>query len=365
MVKENSLYGFWQDLKERKIIVSEANLKNFFQLEEEEKKIYYGIDCTSDKLHIGHLFFLIQVIRFSKENFKIFLILGGATSKIGDPSDKKEERPSLNAEKIVNFELKIEKRINEILNRVFEKKPSFLPLDFFFSDNPELIKKIYEILGIKKEDKREIKWEKYWKYIFPINKIEYEILNNNVWLDKKSFIDFVNSVRRKITIKYLLAKKTIKERLEKGGLSFSAFSYSLLQAYDFYYLNKNFNCQGQIGGEDQWGNMTTGLKLINVYSKKNKSFAFSFNLLLNNRGIKYSKSNEKENFLEHSEKKNFFEFFRNMSDKQALIFIKQFTFFSKKQIEKLLELNNPPSLRIIQRILYELIFFLNYGYYEK
>jgi len=143
-------------------------------------------------------------------------------------------------------------------------------------------------------------------------------------------------------------------------LSYLAFSYSLLQAYDFYYLYQTYSCHGQLGGSDQWGNLTTGLKLIRGFYPESKAFAFNFPLLVDKEGKKFSKSESGQKMLWlNSEKNQFYDFFRNMPDDQVKVYIKQFTFLSENQINELLKLNNPPKLRILQRVLYELIFILN------
>ena len=361
-----SLENFFQDLQKRGLIANAANLENFCQLEPQQKVVYLGIDCTAESLHIGHLFLLLQTVRFAKQEFKIILLLGGATSKIGDPSDKLKERPQLETKKIENYQAAIKEQLERIINRSSTiEKIDFAPLELFFFNNPQLLKDIYKILEIDSEDSQEKQWEKYLSYIWPLKENKYQILNNKDWLEKLSFIDFIDEVGRNISINYLLAKETIKKRLATG-LSYAAFSYSLLQAYDFYYLYRNYNCHGQLGGSDQWGNLTTGLKLIRGIYPENKTFALNFPLLADKEGKKFSKSENSKNTLRlNSEKKEFYDFFRNMPDEQAKAYIKQFTFLSESQIEELLKLNNPPSLRICQRILYELIFWFSYGYCEK
>jgi tyrosyl-tRNA synthetase len=365
---------FFQDLNKRGIIANSANLESFYQLKSEEKVVYLGIDCTAESLHIGHLFLLIQTIRFAEAGFKVLLILGGATSKIGDPSDKLKERPQLGTSDLNNYFQAIKNQISRIVFRPsvseITKDLDFLPLESFYSDNPELLSNIYQILGISKESKNQEKWEKYLSYIWPLNENKYQILNNEEWLGNLRLLDF-NKIGRNITINYLLSKETIKQRVENpnSGLSYLAFSYSLLQAYDFYYLFENYNCRGQLGGSDQWGNLTTGLKLIsnfypeeeNQTEKKNKSFAFTFNLLTDKEGKKISKSEGKKTLWLGGEKKDFYDFWRNSSDEQAKVYIRQFTFLQEEQIEELERLNNPPKLRIFQRILLELIWALNYG----
>ncbi|RIA89973.1 hypothetical protein C1645_738240 [Glomus cerebriforme] len=151
-----NLQIFFQDLQKRGLIANAANLDNFYQLKPSEKVVYLGIDCTGEKLHIGHLFLYFQTIRFAKQGFKILLILGGATSKIGDPSDKDKERPLLEEKQIENYQEKIKSQLEKILIRPKKKeKINFAPLEYFYSDNPELLKKIYEKLNINQNDKKE------------------------------------------------------------------------------------------------------------------------------------------------------------------------------------------------------------------
>ena len=357
----NNLEVFFQDLQKRGLIANYANLEKFYQLTPEEKVIYLGIDCTAESLHIGHLFLLIQTIRFAHQGFQVLLVLGGATSKIGDPSDKLKERSQLEVEKLSEYQKKIKEQLHRILIEPRQiGKNDFDPLEQFYSDNPELLTNIYRVLNINKEDNKEKKWEKYLSCIWPLQENSYQILNNQDWLEKLNFVDFIDQVGRNISINYLLAKDWVKQRLE-SGLSYLAFSYSLLQAYDFYYLYKTYNCHGQLGGSDQWGNLTTGLKLIRGYYPESKSFAFNFPLLVDKEGKKFSKSESGKKILWlNSEKKTFADFFRNMTDEQVKIYIKQFTFLDEEQITKLEKINNPPQLRILQRILYELVYWLNY-----
>ncbi|MCE8168034.1 MAG: tyrosine--tRNA ligase [Candidatus Moeniiplasma glomeromycotorum] len=359
-----NLHTFFQDLQWRGIIANSANLENFYQLKPEEKVIYLGIDCTGESLHIGHLFLYLQAVRFAQAGFQILLVLGGATSKIGDPSDKLKERPLLEASQIEDYQKKIKSQLERILIRPKKiEEVNFAPLELFFSDNQELLKNIYNILEIKKEDRTEKKWEKYLEYIWPLKENKFRILNNDDWLGKLTLIDF-NKIGQNISVNYLLSKETIKQRVNsETGLSFLAFSYSLLQAYDFYYLYENYKCHGQLGGSDQWGNLTTGLKLIRSFYPENKTFVFTLNLLTDKGGKKFSKSGSSENILWlNSAKKDFFNFFSNMTDEQVKVYIKQFTFLRERQIEELIKLNaKSPKLRILQRVLYELIYWLNYG----
>jgi len=361
-----SLKTFFQDLQKRGITANVANEEKFYQLKPEEKVVYLGIDCTSENLHIGHLFQIIQTIRFAKEGFTVLLVLGGATSKIGDPSDKLKERPQLKTEELNKYYQAIKKQITRLVVRPpipeIKKEIDYSPLESFYPDNPQLLDKIYQVLKIKKEDSAEKKWESYLNYIWPLKENNFRILNNDDWLGKLTVIDF-SKIGQSISVNYLLSKETIKQRVEnpKASLSFLAFSYSLLQAYDFYYLYENYNCHGQLGGSDQWGNLTTGLKLIHGFYPENKTFVLTWNLLVDKDGKKFSKSEGGKKLLLNGEKKDFYDFFRNMPDEQAKIYIKQFTFLEEEQINELIKLNNPPKLRILQWVLYELIHWLNYG----
>ncbi|CAI2194345.1 12552_t:CDS:1, partial [Funneliformis geosporum] len=153
-------------LQKRGVIANQANLENFYQLEPQQKVIYLGIDCTSEKLHIGHLFQLIQTIRFAKAGFTVLLVLGGATSKIGDPSDKNEERPLLATTDIENYLKKIKSQLERVLIKTRKiAEVDFGPLEQFYSEDTELLKNIYQILKINKAEKKEKQWESYLRYI--------------------------------------------------------------------------------------------------------------------------------------------------------------------------------------------------------
>lgn len=148
---DNELKNFFTDLQKREVIADYANLDNFFNLERIQKCLYLGIDCTNDSLHIGHLFQFIQLVRFAQKEFRIILILGGATSKIGDPSDKLKERPQLEKAELNNYYQQIEKQIINLLLK--EKRVSELswnPLELFYSDNQDLLTNIYQLLKLDK-----------------------------------------------------------------------------------------------------------------------------------------------------------------------------------------------------------------------
>ena len=364
------LKDFFLDLQKREIIADHANLENFFQLKPNEKVIYWGVDCTNDSLHIGSLFTILQLVRFAQKGFKMLLILGVATSKIGDPSDKDKERPLLEVNQIDGFQEKIKEQLNSLLIKPKKDSPLFLnfsPLEKFYSNvftNGELLKNVNKVLEIPDEGNNKEKWEKYLQYIWPLkDSSKFQILNNQDWLEKINFIDFLRKTGKNLTVAYLSAKETIKKRIDTG-ISYLEFSYPLIQAYDFYYLYENYNCHGQLGGSDQWGNLTTGLKLIHNYHPQNKCFALTFNLLTDKEGKKISKSSAGKTIWLSPEKTSFpefYDFLRNLPDEKALKFLSQFTFLTEEQVKKIDQLNNPRKLRIPQRILIELLFYLLYG----
>ncbi|MCE8162766.1 MAG: tyrosine--tRNA ligase [Candidatus Moeniiplasma glomeromycotorum] len=357
------LKSFFQDLQKRGIIANYANLDNFYQLKPEEKVIYLGVDCTSESLHIGHLFLYFQTIRFAQAGFTVLLILGGATSKIGDPSDKDKERPLLAVNQIEDYQTKIKSQLERILIKPKKvEKVNFSPLEQFYSDNPQLLSSIYQILNLNSLESKEKQWENYLSYIWTWGtQNNFQILNNQDWLEKLSFIDFLRQTGKYLTVAYLSNKETIKKRIDTG-LSFLEFSYPLIQAYDFFHLYENYHCHGQLGGSDQWGNLTTGLKLIRAIYPENRTFAFTFKLLTNKEGKKYSKS-EKKTLRLDGKKKELVDFFLNLSDEEVQAFIRQLTFLEESQIRELSKI--PSRLRVLQKIMVELVWFLNYGEVES
>jgi tyrosyl-tRNA synthetase len=162
-----NLQTFFQELEKRGIIANSANLeKNFYQLKPEEKIIYLGVDCTAESLHIGHLFLYFQTVRFARAGFKIILVLGGATSKIGDPSDKLKERLQLEVEDIKKYQTRIMTQLERILIKP-KKFPAadFAPLELFYANHPKLLNDIYRILKIDGSESPEKKWKKYLSYV--------------------------------------------------------------------------------------------------------------------------------------------------------------------------------------------------------
>lgn len=357
-----NLNDFVEKLKKRGIVSNYSNEnKQNISLKNDERIVYFGIDCTSNSLHIGHLYLIVQSLRFAQKGFKVIIVLGASTSKIGDPSDKDEERPIISEEKITNYTKCIKDQIEKIIyNASFLEFFKYLPLENFL-DNDKL-NNVYEELNLEKTALS------FFSNIFPIFKRENITILENKWLENISLLSFINNFGRKITINYLIGKKKTKERINsERGISFSEFTYSLLQSYDFFHLLKNYNCNGQIGSSDQWGNMTTGLKIINSYYPKNNCFIVSFNLLVDKEGKKISKTSvskghnkviwmsSRTSFLE------LFNFLSNMEDNKAEEFIEKFTTISDENIKKLKEINNPKKTRIFQKVLIELFFWLIHG----
>lgn len=365
----NKLELIIDDFKNRGVLSNCANPENFTELEAKQKSVYLGIDCTADSLHIGHLLPFMQAVRLASNDFKIFMLLGGATSKIGDPSDKLKERPILQAEVLETNQRRIEAQLQRLFSKTETRETlqlAHLPLTSFFATNNELLTAIYQVLNL--DSQRDGMWSSYLAYIWPVevNDDSFEIVDNRSWLNELTFVEFIDKYGRNITINYLLSKETIKQRINsENGLSFSAFSYSLLQAYDFFHLYKNHGCHGQLGASDQWGNVTTGLKMIKSFDNDNKCFALAFNLILDDNGKKISKSDLGKSLIWlDSAKTDFptlFNYFNNLSDEKAVDYVRKFTFITELQIKQLLALNTPKSLRILQRILTELFFFLMHG----
>ncbi len=268
------------------------NIKKIKNINNKNIKIYCGFDPTNDSLHIGHLLILITLKRLIKKKYKIIILIGEITANIGDPSFKKKNRKKIKKEKIKIFKKKIKKQIKKIL--------------------------------------------KYKKY-----KIKF--ISNKKWFKKMNIIYFFNKICNFFKIKDILNKKFIKKRLNniKQGINIKEILYNILQSYDYYYLFKNFKINLQIGGSDQWGNITSGIKLIKKKYKKSV-FGITIPLLTNKNGKKFSKSKKKNIWL--NEKKTtpyeFYQFWLNINDNKLLLYFKQFTFIENKKIKKLIKYNN-------------------------
>ncbi len=274
------------------------------QLTKEMTTAYVGIDPTADSLHIGHLVSIMMLKHFQKAGHKPLALVGGATGMIGDPSGKSEERNLLD-ENILRH------------NQECIKKQLLKFLDF---DNSK-----------------------------PNNA---EIVNNYDWMKEFSFLDFLRVVGKHLTVNYMMAKDSVKKRLETG-LSFTEFTYQLVQGYDFLWLNEHKNCKLQMGGSDQWGNITTGTELIR---RKNggEAFALTCPLITKADGGKFGKTETGNIWLdpEKTSPYKFYQFWLNCSDADSSKYIRIFSMFSKEEIEALeIQHNEAPHLRVLQKAL--------------
>ncbi len=268
---------------------------------------YIGFDPTADSLHVGSLLQIITLMRFQKAGHKPIALIGGATGMVGDPSGKSAERNLLD---------------EEALNKNVE--------------------------GIKKQ------LQQFLDFNTCANSAE--LVNNYDWMKEYSFINFIRDIGKFLTVNYMLAKDSVKNRLETG-MSFTEFSYQLLQGYDFYYLNQHNNCKLQMGGSDQWGNITSGTELIRRKSG-GVAFALTTQLIKKADGTKFGKSEGGNIWLDKTKTSpyKFYQFWINTPDEDAEIFIKLFTFLSKKEIEELVaEHNVDKGKRIIQKTLAKLL----------
>lgn len=265
---------------------------------------YVGIDPTADSLHIGHLVSIMILTHFQACGHRPLVVLGGATGMIGDPSFKSQERVLLTPETIQHNQECIRKQLEKFLD--------------FSEDKPN----------------------------------HAQILNNYDWMKGWSFIDFIREIGKHITVNYMIAKDSVKKRIETG-ISFTEFSYQLMQGYDFLYLFENYDCKLQMGGSDQWGNITTGTELIRRTLDK-EAYAITCPLITKADGKKFGKT-EKGNVWLDREKTSpyaFYQFWLNLSDEDAARFIRIFTLKSEEEICELEKQHAAdPSQRILQKAL--------------
>lgn len=283
---------------------------------------YIGFDPTADSLHIGSMVQIILLIHLKRFGHQPIALVGGATGMIGDPSGKSDERNLLNEESLA----KNVQGIKSVLSR-------FLDFDSADANAPILV-------------------------------------NNYDWMKNFSFIDFSRDVGKRITVNYMMAKDSVKKRLngEIGeGMSFTEFTYQLIQGYDFYHLHKNYNCVLQMGGSDQWGNITTGTELVrrmNVGDESAKAFALTTPLITKADGSKFGKSEGGNVWLDADKTSvyKFYQFWVNSTDADAEKYIKIFTFLEKDSIDALIsEHQAEPHLRKLQKKLAEEITTLVHG----
>lgn len=274
------------------------------QLQKEMTAGYIGFDPTADSLHIGSLVPILVLVHMQKAGHKPVALVGGATGMVGDPTGKSEERVLLS---------------EEILQHNLE--------------------------GVKKQLERFLD--------FDSSKTNAaEIVNNYDWFKGFSFLNFIRDVGKHITVNYMMAKDSVKKRLEsETGMSFTEFTYQLVQGYDFYYLYKNKNCKLQMGGSDQWGNIVTGTELIRRKAG-GEAFAFTCPLITKADGGKFGKTEKGNIWLDPNRTSpyQFYQFWLNTADSDAERYIKIFTFLSKEETEQLIsEHRQAPHLRNLQK----------------
>lgn len=280
------------------------------QLAKEMTVAYVGIDPTADSLHIGHLVSVMMLRHFQRAGHKPIALVGGATGMIGDPSGKSAERNLLDENALRHNQEAIKLQLSKFLD--------------FDSDAPNAA----------------------------------ELVNNYDWMKNYSFLDFIRDIGKHITVNYMMAKDSVKKRLSNEsnvGMSFTEFSYQLLQGYDFLWLNQNKNCKLQMGGSDQWGNITTGTELIRRKTEGD-AFALVCPLITKADGGKFGKTESGNVWLDrrYTSPYKFYQFWLNVSDSDAEKYIKIFTLLEKEEIEKLIsEHQQTPHLRILQKRLAE------------
>lgn len=281
------------------------------QLLKEATTAYIGFDPTADSLHIGSMVQIILLVHLKNFGHQPIALVGGATGMIGDPSGKSEDRNLLNEETLAKNVAGLKRVLSRFLD--FESKAQNAPM----------------------------------------------MVNNYDWMKEFSFIDFAREVGKRITVNYMMAKDSVKKRFsgEGEGMSFTEFTYQLIQGYDFYHLYKTYNCVLQMGGSDQWGNITTGTELVRRMGGENaKAYALTTPLITKADGSKFGKSEGGNIWLDADKTSvyKFYQFWVNTTDVDAEKYIKIFTFLDKDVIDGLIEEHKlAPHLRILQKRLAE------------
>jgi len=288
------------------------------QLQKEQTTAYIGFDPTADSLHIGSLVQIILLMHFQKAGHKPIALVGGATGMIGDPSGKSNERNLLD---------------EETLNK--------------------------NVAGVKQT------LERFIDFSDDIDNAA-EMVNNYDWMKNLSFLDFARDIGKHITVNYMMAKDSVKNRINADsteGMSFTEFTYQLVQGYDFLHLYNTKNCKLQIGGSDQWGNITTGTELIRR-KVQGKAYAITSPLVTKADGTKFGKSEGGNIWLDtkRTSPYKFYQYWLNSSDVDAENYIKIFTFLDKETVEKLIkEHKKAPHLRLLQKKVGEEVTIMTHG----
>ena len=288
------------------------------QLMKEMTVAYVGIDPTADSLHIGHLCGIMMLRHLQQCGHKPIALIGGATGMIGDPSGKSAERNLLTEEVLRHNVACIRKQLEHFLD--------------FNSDAPNAA----------------------------------ELVNNYDWMKDYTFLDFTRNIGKLITVNYMMAKDSVKKRFNgeySQGMSFTEFTYQLLQGYDYVYLNEHKNCKLQMGGSDQWGNITTGTDLIKKISG-NEAYALTCPLITKADGGKFGKTESGNVWLskDYTSPYKFYQFWLNVSDDDAKRYIKIFTSLEREEIEALIaEHDQAPHMRALQKRLAQEVTIMVHG----
>lgn len=292
------------------------------QLNKEMTAGYIGFDPTAESLHIGSLVPILLLVHLQKAGHKPIALVGGATGMVGDPSGKSEERNLLD-----------EKTLADNLSGIKKQLQQFLDFSTALPNAAEMV-------------------------------------NNYDWFKDMFFLHFIRDVGKHITVNYMMAKDSVKKRIEGDtGMSFTEFTYQLVQGYDFYWLYANKNCKLQMGGSDQWGNITTGTELIRRKGG-GEAFAFTCPLITRTDGGKFGKTEKGNVWLDPNKTSpyHFYQFWLNAADADAEKWIKIFTFLTKEEVGKLLEEHKKdPGARVLQKILAREVTIFVHGQqeYEK
>ena len=277
-------------------------------LQKEMVTAYLGTDPTADSLHIGHLCGIMMLKHLQNCGHKPIILVGGATGMIGDPSGKSQERNLLDSNTLSHNQECIKRQVAKFLD--------------FETDRPN----------------------------------KAEMVNNYDWMKDFTFLDFAREVGKHITVNYMMAKDSVQKRLNgeaRDGLSFTEFTYQLLQGYDFLYLYQHYNCKMQLGGNDQWGNITTGTELIRrTLGNENEAFALTCPLITKSDGKKFGKTESGNVWLDpkRTTPYSFYQFWLNVSDEEAIKYIKIFTSLGREEIEALIaQHQEDPGQRILQK----------------
>ncbi|MBE5660867.1 tyrosine--tRNA ligase [Staphylococcus sp. SS35] len=295
-----------EDLKWRGLIYQQTDEKGIEDLlNKEQVTLYCGADPTADSLHIGHLLPFLTLRRFQEHGHRPIVLIGGGTGMIGDPSGKSEER-------VLQTEDQVDKNIEGIskqMHNIFE----------FGTDQGAVL------------------------------------VNNRDWLGQISLISFLRDYGKHVGVNYMLGKDSIQSRLEHG-ISYTEFTYTILQAIDFGHLNRELNCKIQVGGSDQWGNITSGIELMRRMYGQTEAYGLTIPLVTKSDGKKFGKSESGAVWLDADKTSpyEFYQFWINQSDEDVIKFLKYFTFLEKEEINRLEQSKNEaPHLREAQKTLAE------------